>query len=291
MQLINKQLRALAAVIESGSFDRAAERLNISQSAVSQRIKQLEQQSGQTLLLRSSPPVPTELGKRLMSFYRQAELLESEMFGSTNNTVHKLTIAVNADSLATWFLKATAEFMQQKTVLLDLRVDDQDQTLQLLRTGEVVGAVSAESQAVSGCDCYTLGEMIYHCVCTPEFYARYFPEKPSAERFKLAPALHYGPKDQLQEKYLAEHFDITLADYRYHQIPSVENYLDFIKLGFAWGIVPQLQCQKYIDRGELIILNPEIPITVPLYWHTWSVKSDLLRAFTTKLIHYCHQHF
>lgn len=289
MQLINRQLRALAAVIETGNFDRAAERLNISQSAVSQRIKQLEQQSGHTLLLRSNPPVPTELGKRLMNFYRQAELLESEMFGDRENAVLNLTVGINADSLATWFIPATAEFVKERQVMLDLKLDDQDQTLELLRTGDVIGSVSSQKEPISGCDSYHLGNMTYHSVCTEEFRQTFFADGPNAHNFTEAPALHFGPKDRLQENYLAEHFHLKVAQYRYHQIPSVENYLDFIRRGLAWGMVPELQCKKYIDRGDLVKLTPDLPVFVPLYWHTWSVKSNLVREFTQLILKYCNK--
>ncbi len=291
MQLINRQLRALAAVIETGNFDRAAQRLNISQSAVSQRIKQLEQQSGHTLLLRGNPPVPTELGKRLMSFYRQAELLESEMFGVHTNRSHNLTIGINADSLGTWFIPAMAEFVKQNQVLLDLKVDDQDETLELLRKGDVIGSISSHKEPISGCDSFHLGDMVYYSVCTEEFKQTYFPNGPSAEHFIDAPALHFGPKDKLQENYLAEHFQLKVAQYRFHQIPSAENYLDFIRRGLAWGLVPELQCQKYIDRGDLIKLTPHIPVFVPLYWHTWTVKSNLVREFTQLILNYCAKHW
>lgn len=49
------QLAALAAVIECGSFDAAADRLHVTPSAVSQRIKALESRVGQVLVVRDKP--------------------------------------------------------------------------------------------------------------------------------------------------------------------------------------------------------------------------------------------
>lgn len=289
MKLLSRHLQALVKVIESESFELAAIHLHVSQSAVSQRVKQLEQQVGQPLLIRSSPPQPTTLGKRLMHFYRQASQLESEVFDSEALNPQKLPIAINADSLSTWFFPAVADFVKQAQVLLELRVDDQDQTLNLLRTGEVSGAISAEPLAPGGCDSVKLGSMAYHCVCTPSFRSNYFAKGPSTNAFLQAPALHYSPKDQLQSNYLAKYWQVAPTSYPHHQIPSTESYLDFILRGLAWGIVPQLQCREHLKQGRLIKLDPKHPITVDLYWHTWSLQPELMRRFSQQLQTYCHK--
>jgi len=291
MKLLNRHLQALAKVIETKSFETAANHLHISQSAVSQRIKQLEQQVGQTLLLRSSPPRPTALGKRMMHFYRQAALLEAEVFETDFDSYQTLPIAINADSLSTWFFPAVADFVKREHVLLELKVDDQDETLHLLREGDVTGAISAQTHAnsPSGCDAFKLGSMSYHCVCTESFRQEYFPEGANSDSFRRAPALHYSPKDQLQSNYLKSKWQVGPASYPSHQIPSSESYLDFIMRGLAWGIVPELQCREQLRSGKLLKLDPSHAIAIDLYWHTWTVKSDLLRRFTTLLQNYCHK--
>ncbi|WP_317933328.1 LysR family transcriptional regulator ArgP [Halioxenophilus sp. WMMB6] len=287
MKLVNRHLQALAKVLETASFEQAASQLHISQSAVSQRIKQLEQQLGQTLLVRSTPPQPTAMGQRLMHFYRQAQLLEAEVFQSEAEPWQTLTIGINADSLATWFFGAVEAFVKREGLLLDLRVDDQDETLRFLRAGEVSGAVSAEAKTIAGCDAFALGTMTYHCVGTPGFAQHYFAEGANKAGFLAAPALHYSPKDQLQANFLARNWQIRTSDYAYHQIPSTQSYLDFILRGLAWGLVPELQCQAHLASGRLVKLTPDTPVQVPLYWHTWTVKSELLRRLTRQLQAYC----
>lgn len=180
-----------------------------------------------------------------------------------------------------------ADFIKRERVLLDLRVDDQDQTLNSLRAGEVTGAVSAEPISPGGCESYTLGSMTYHCVCTKGFANTYFAKGPSRAGFMTAPSLHYSPKDQLQSNYLAKYWRVAATSYPFHQIPSSESYLDFIVRGLAWGIVPELQCRDHLKRGSLIKLDPKHPIHVDLYWHTWTVKSDLLRRFTHLIQTHC----
>jgi DNA-binding transcriptional LysR family regulator len=68
MQIERNELRCFHAVIEAGGFSRAAERLDLSQSAVSQTIANLEHRLGTSLLRRGNPPQPTEAGIRLLRF-------------------------------------------------------------------------------------------------------------------------------------------------------------------------------------------------------------------------------
>ena len=92
-----RTLQALDAVIRERGFERAAQKLCITQSAVSQRIKQLENMFGQPLLVRTVPPRPTEQGQKLLALLRQVELLEEEWLGDeqTGSTPLLLSLAVN----------------------------------------------------------------------------------------------------------------------------------------------------------------------------------------------------
>ena len=106
-KLDGQQLAAFAAVIQLGSFDAAAERLNVTPSAISQRIKALEQRVGQVLVVRGKPCVATVAGVPLLQPAAQTTLLESEALaelGEGDNPTQptRISIAVNADSMATW---------------------------------------------------------------------------------------------------------------------------------------------------------------------------------------------
>lgn len=177
-------LKALAVVVAEGGFDRAAKVLHITQSAVSQRIRQLEEKVGQSLLIRSNPVVATPTGKRLLRHYSQVQLLESELRAEMDaddpNHPTTVRIAVNADSLATWFLPALAGMFSRHSWLLELIVDDESYTHHLLKNGEAVGCVTTTQAPMAGCSSEFLGTMEYLCVATPEFAARYFPETGTA---------------------------------------------------------------------------------------------------------------
>ena len=67
----------------------------------------------------------------------------------------------------TWFYPAVNEFLSREKVLLDLTVDDQDQTRKLLRDGMVMGCISSEPEPVQGCRAARLGTMCYRMLAAP----------------------------------------------------------------------------------------------------------------------------
>jgi LysR family transcriptional regulator (chromosome initiation inhibitor) len=140
-------------VIEYGSFDAAAARLHVTPSAVSQRIKALEQRVGQVLVVREKPCAATAAGSPLLRLAAQTALLEAEALaemGGGDGSSPRIALAVNADSMATWF---TGVFAELDDVLFDVRIEDQDHSARLLREGVVMGAVTTERHSpVVGCN-------------------------------------------------------------------------------------------------------------------------------------------
>src|SRR5246127_5653706 len=72
-------LRSFVSVVDAGGFTRAGERVHRTQSTVSQQIRRLEEDIGQTLLNRKGKDVtPTESGERLLSYARRLLSLAEE---------------------------------------------------------------------------------------------------------------------------------------------------------------------------------------------------------------------
>jgi LysR family transcriptional regulator (chromosome initiation inhibitor) len=286
-----RQLQALATVMEEQSFDRAAKRLFLTQSAISQRIKLLEETTGQLLLIRSQPLKLTPVGQKLQRHYHQVSLLQSELLNSLSNAREqgftRLTIGLNADSLATWFMDAMQPLLEQSPILLDLRVDDQDQTHQLLKQGDVLGCISASSKPFQGGQAVPLGSSRYLALASPEYISRYFSEGISKETLAHAPAVEYNEKDDLQDTFIKKFFP-GVQDYQRHRVPSSEAFTELIRRGFAWGMVPDLQMKAQIENGQVKEIATGKSLEVPLYWHSWNLSTELGQQLKQQLVKYCH---
>lgn len=278
-----KPLDALEAIVRAGSFELAAQWLCITPSAVSQRIRQLEEQLGQTVLVRSQPVRPTPAGKRLLRHVRQLQLLEAELrhdlAGDVPDAFTTLAVAVNADSLETWFPEAIADCVAQENLLLQLIVDDQDYTHALLKNGDVIGCVTTQAQALTGCQSVCLGRMPYVCVATPAFARRYFADGVSAEALRAAPAILFNLKDSLHLNFMAD-YGLTLNDFPYFTVPAVHALLNVVLAGLGYGLTPRLQVADLLASGRLVDVLAGAPgPALTLYWHSWALQSPKLARF------------
>jgi LysR family transcriptional regulator (chromosome initiation inhibitor) len=281
-----KLLAALAAVVEQGGFERAAQLLGLSQSAVSQRIKLLEARVGQPVLLRASPPAATEIGRRLLNHVQQVRLLERDLQGQVpalaeDQPPERLRIALNADSLATWWAPLMGDFVAEHRLLLDHVVEDQDVGLKRMRAGEVAACICAAERPVAGARALPLGAMRYRALACSAFIERHFSAGVTAESMARAPAIVFGPDDLLQHRYMAS---LGLhGAFSYHLCPSSEGFIRLAGAGLGWGLVPELQVQRELATGQLVELLPQRPLDVPLYWHHWRNGGELLASLTRHL--------
>ncbi|WP_028943330.1 LysR family transcriptional regulator ArgP [Pseudomonas vranovensis] len=287
-----KLLSALAAVIEQAGFERAAQVLGLSQSAISQRIKLLEARVGQPVLIRANPPSPTDVGRQLLNHVQQVRLLERDLQSQVpalneEGMPERLRIALNADSLATWWAGAVGAFCAEQQVLLDLVVEDQEVGLKRMRAGEVAACLCGSERPVAGARSLPLGAMRYRALASPAFMARYFPQGFDAARLPRAPALVFGPDDFLQHRYLAT---LGIQDgFLHHLCPSSEGFLRMTEAGLGWGLVPELQVREQLTSGRLVEISADKPIDVPLYWHHWRNGGQLLAQLTEHLRHTARQ--
>ena len=282
------QLKALATVVSEGGFEKAAGVLNITQSAVSQRVRSLEEKIGQSLLIRSVPVEATPLGKRLLRHHAQVDMLEqelkTEMDGDDPSLPTTISIAVNADTLATWFLSALSPLFNRRNWLMELVIDDEAYTHNLLRNGEVVGCITTTEDALPGCKSDPLGVMEYICVATPTFLQNFFTQGINKESLGAAPAVIFNTKDKLHNKFLEQHFHISDAHIPKHAVPSSEGFLDAIVNHMGYGLVPHLQAEPLITEGKLIDLSPNKRQQVPLFWQHWNIKAKQTTLIYRSLI-------
>uniref|UniRef100_A0A5Q5CAI9 HTH-type transcriptional regulator LysG n=1 Tax=Mycobacterium sp. (strain JLS) TaxID=164757 RepID=A0A5Q5CAI9_MYCSJ len=273
------QLAALAAVIEFGSFDAAAEHLHVTPSAVSQRIKALEQRVGQVLVVREKPCRATASGIPLLRLAAQTALLEAEALGELGGPgaalVPRVAVAVNADSMATWF---TAVLGDVSEVLFDIRIEDQDHSARLLREGVVMGAVTTERSPVPGCRVQSLGVMRYLSVASAGYVERYLPDGFTAVAAAHAPSLAWNRDDALQDMLIRRAFRRAITR-PVHYVPTAEGFGAAVRAGLGWGMYPEQLAVPELVGGSFVRVA-DVHLDVPLYWQCWKLDSPLVARLT-----------
>ncbi|MFC7515366.1 LysR family transcriptional regulator ArgP [Herbaspirillum sp. GCM10030257] len=287
MKLDPRQSEAVVAVIESGSFEQAATQLYLTPSAVSQRVRALETALGTPLVVRSRPCRATPAGQRLLQYLRRVQSLEADLqaeFAGAQTAPVTVTIAVNADTLASWLLPALAPFLIREQILLDLSVDDQDHTYTLLEAGLALGCISTEEKAMRGCHAEALGKMRYRCMASPAFRENWFAKGMTRTAVKQAPVVVFNRKDRLQADFLLKHYGVADDACPRHYVPASEAYMQAIVLGLGWGMLPELQMHELYRQGALVDIAPHRTTDVVLYWHTWKVQSPRMERLSRSLI-------
>jgi LysR family transcriptional regulator (chromosome initiation inhibitor) len=272
------QLAALAAVIELGSFDAAAAWLHITPSAVSQRIKTLEQRVGKVLVVREKPCRATAAGAPLLRLAAQTALLESEALAETTGESAELTrvaIAVNADSMSTWFATVLGELPD---ILFDIRIEDQDHSARLLREGAVMGAVTTERTPIPGCRVRSLGVMRYVPVASPTYLERYLSQGFTREAVAAAPSIAWNRDDALQDLLVRKAFRRTVPR-PVHYVPTAEGFGAAVRAGLGWGMYPEQSAVQDLARGTFI-RAADLHVDVPLFWQCWKLDSPLLKTIS-----------
>lgn len=270
--LDNDLLTTVALVLREGSFERAARLLHVTPSAVSQRVRLLEERLGAVLVVRGSPCTATETGERLARHADTLALLEAELRrdlpglpAEADAAPPAIRVAINADSLGTWFVGALAEYTRLDDTRVDVSIDDQDQTAQWLRRGQVMAAVTSLATPVQGCRSRKLGALRYVATASPTFVARWFADGVDARSLARAPSLVFDRNDQLQAQWVRRvcRRELALSAYR---LPSTRAFVEAAEAGIGWGMNPLALVEGHLRSGRLVTLLPERPLDVPLYW-------------------------
>ncbi|MBT8159883.1 MULTISPECIES: LysR family transcriptional regulator ArgP [Arthrobacter] len=283
----SEQLQTFAAVLTEGTLESAARMLNITPSAVSQRLKALEQAAGRVLLQRSNPVQATESGQVVLRLAQQFAQLEADAglelgFPGESPRV-SVPIVVNADSLSVWFLGALTRIPPELNAVFDLHRDDEQHSTSMLRAGTVMAAVTATPEPVQGCRVEPLGSMRYRAVTTPAFRTRWLADGVDYDALRAAPAVDFDRKDEYQHRFLGligGGAGVAIPPGPRHYVPSSQEFAEAIRLGLGWGLLPEAHCLPDIDAGRLVELAPHLPMDIPLYWQRWRSASRILDAVT-----------
>lgn len=285
-------LECLAAIVEEGGFEKAAQRLSITQSAVSQRLRALEIQVGTPLIVRSRPLKPTSAGQLLLKHTKQLRLLRADLEGELRKLApssvrsgreeERVSIAANADSIATWVLPALGDLARQG-LPLEIITDDQDFTQDWLREGQVLGCITTVEQALRGCKVLPLGAMRYVLVAQADFAAERCPQGLTPHHFRDLPFIAFNRKDDLQAEFVGKVFGLPRVALSQLFVPSSEGQLRAVRAGWGASAVPELMAREGLARGDLVDLTPGFSLPIELYWHCWNLESGVLDRLTAAL--------
>jgi LysR family transcriptional regulator, chromosome initiation inhibitor len=292
-----KLIKALKAVANTGSFQGAAHALNLSVAAVSLRIKSLEELLGARVLIRGKTVRLTTSGQTLMAYMQRVQMLHDDVWSAlqTGGVKHwqTLSVAVNADSVSTWFLPGVAPLLVKSKLLIDITIDDQDHTHASLKSGEALGCVTTLATPLKGCVSEPLGQMRYRCLANPDLVERCRTPKGQVSIHKLLklPAIIFNQKDALQDTFLFKFFGLQSPQYPKHYVPAIEAFSQAIELGLGWGMVPDLLSQLHQPQAQSNIHSktvpekwvevvPNAPIDITLYWQHWSHTSEAVTKLT-----------
>ena len=286
-------LECLAAIVEEGGFERAAQRLSITQSAVSQRLRALEAQVGTVLIVRSRPLKPTSAGQLLLKHTKMLRLLRADLERDLKELApsslrgareeERISIAINADSIATWALQALTSLAQQG-LPMEIITDDQDFTHEWLRQGQVLGCVTTLRQALRGCKVVELGAMEYVAVATPALaQERLDAQMLTAHNFRDIPFVAFNRKDDMQSEFVGKAFGLKRVTLNQLFVPSSEGQLRAVLAGWGASVVPRSLAQPLMDQGLLVNMAPHFTLPIQLYWHCWNLESEVLDALTAAL--------
>lgn len=286
-------LECLAAIVEEGGFERAAVRLSITQSAVSQRLRSLEVQVGTVLIVRSRPLRATSAGRLLHKHAMQMRLLRADLerdlkdlapgaAGGAGAAEERISIAINADSIATWALPALSGLARQG-LGLEIITDDQDFTLEWLREGQVLGCVSTVKQALRSCRLVPLGAMRYVAVAEAAYAGAHCPDGLSPHNFRAVPFIAFNRKDDLQSEFVGRAFGLKRVALSQLYVPSSEGQVRAVMAGWGVSVLPELQVREHLQSQRLVDIAPGQVLPVKLYWHCWNLDSVVLDALTKAL--------
>ncbi|AHD22373.1 MULTISPECIES: LysR family transcriptional regulator ArgP [Rhodococcus] len=281
MDLDFAQLRTFATVLDEGTFEGAAAVLRVTPSAVSQRIKSLEQHVGQVLLRRTRPVSATAAGEVVMRLARQVARLEQDAseelgLGADTGSYATIPLVVNADSMSTWMLRALARMPVRYRALFELHREDEFHSTDLLRDGTAMAAVTSVPEPVQGCTSEKLGAMRYHAMASVDFAERWFPEGMTPTELREAPMLTFDRKDDMQDRFVRKRTRRRLNPPR-NYVPGALEFVEAARLGLGWAMLPDAMVA---DTTDLVSLAPDDPIAVPLYWQRWRLDSPVLDALT-----------
>ncbi len=275
------QLAALVAIVERGTFEAAARQLHVTPSAVSQRIRGLESMAGQVLVRRSSPCAATPAGERAAPA-GPADQPAVRRGGATPSTPRPADRSSSRSrSTPTRWTPGSAGCSRAvgewEGVALRLHVEDQAYSADLLRRGDVLGAVTSDPVAVQGCVVEPLGTLRYRAGRG----AGVRGAVAARARLRLGADADGGvQREGRRSSTTSSPPAASSPPPVVHRVPTSADFHEAVRLGLGWAAIPEPQLDPDLESGRLVLLSSRTHVDVLLHWQRWRLDSPLLERLT-----------
>lgn len=264
MSLSSLALDAFYTCAQIRSFTKAAERLHITQSALSQRIQNLEYDLGLTLFLRQRSQLKlTDEGEMLLRYCQNKEALEQETLANMKSTILEnngtLRIGGFSSIMRSVILKNLAPLLKSKNKpKLKLLVRETQALPELLRSGEIDYMILDEKIERDHLESILLGEEIYYMVKSKKYQGDLI-------------FLDQDETDTTTQKFLRKKSNEKLNRIYMDDIYGI---LDGVKMELGLGVLPKHLIQEYSNL-EIIKDYGEKKVPFYLYFHKQPFYSKL----------------
>ncbi|TXL75743.1 LysR family transcriptional regulator [Vineibacter terrae] len=273
-------LRAFTAIVDAGSFTLAAERLNMTQSTISQQLARLEEAAGSTLVDRAARPVePTTAGERFLGYARRILTLQQEAksaLGDPAGTA-SIRIGIPEDIVSAAMAKVFGDFAQRhREIRLDVTAGLSRDLTRRYRAGEFDIAIVKEPEA--GPDCRAT---------FPEAMAWFGSAGARGEWPNPIPLVAFPPGGLYREAMFERIEREQLRWYIAFAGSSLHNVLVAVEAGLGLSLLPRSATAGYRVR-QYMPFGTEPPMAVSIYaWESVGPASELVERMGTILAARC----
>jgi DNA-binding transcriptional LysR family regulator len=282
VSLSSIQLDAFLAIAQYGQFSKAAKSLHVTQSALSQRIANLESELRQSLLVRARGGVLlTDSGTRLLRYCKVRETLERELLSSVTSNVRgqlagTLTLGGYSSVTRSILFPALSRLLRENPHVFVHYLTREMKGLQdLLRSGAVDAAVIDRPIETAGFETHLLGTELYVLIESrgKESHADVFLDTDSEDSTTELFLNQHGKKLRLTKR-------MFVAD--------VYGIIDGVALGWGKGVVPMHMLSREWE-GKIQVAAGYGVFEVPVYLQYFAQRnhSDLLQAVARELTRAC----
>ncbi|AUH72221.1 LysR family transcriptional regulator [Legionella sainthelensi] len=270
MILLDPQLIAFEAIVKEGTVHAAAESLFLTQTAVTQRLRQLEQKLKATLFIRSRRGMLLTIeGEQLHRYCQRvtemggAVLASIQGAGTLSNL--RIKIAGPTSVMRSRIIPQCQSVMKEFPKLhITCLINDSFDISHQLKSGEFDLVILSPEQVTQEMESKSLMPEHYLLVCSAKWKDRGLIEILSHEKI-----IDFGQDDQMTFSYLKKYDLLQYIQTERHFINNTESIAQFFIHEFGYGVLSREFAAPYIQSGELIILNENqsYPNPISLAWY------------------------